>query len=85
MAPFTASKRRQAKLIVYCGVTAMGLIGYGECARAPIPIGKSNPAPLSDTLVLTEPRPVLLAAVLISLHARLWRGLKQQVLGFESS
>jgi len=28
MAPFTASKRRQAKLIVYCGVTAMGLIGY---------------------------------------------------------
>ena len=69
MAPFTASKRRQAKLIVYCGVTAMGLIGYGECARAPIPIGKSNPAPLSDTLVLTEPRPVLLAAVLISLHA----------------
>ena len=69
MAPFTASKRRQAKLIVYCGVTAMGLIGYGECARAPIPIGKSNAAPLSDTRVLTEPRPVLLAAMLISLHA----------------
>ena len=45
MAPFTASKRRQAKLIVYCGVTAMGLIGYGEHPPFPLLGRKIQPRP----------------------------------------
>lgn len=41
MAPMTAAKQRKVKLIVYAGICAMGLMGYGE--RLTLPSSRSPP------------------------------------------